>query len=333
MSRVRFLLKRTAQTVFMLWFVLTFLFFFFRLLPGDFTDIMLYQGAGQETVEQFKQNWGLNDPLYIQYWSYLTNFVVGDFGTSLQFRQPVWEFVQMKIFNSFILVAPAITFAYLLGGILGGYIGSKRGSLLERIGIPPVVFLGAIPEFITAIFLIIIFAGLFNIFPTSGMVSPSVQSSLGANAAWYEQYLTVNFLSHYILPFAAVVCRYAYLPVLIMRTSVVEVRGQDFFFYNKMTGLPGGKRLKHLLEHSSLPLITLYPVSMTRAVGGLVLIETVFNWPGIGFTLVQSVLSRDFPVVQFVFFLVAAWVILANFVVDLIYGVIDPRVSVGESST
>jgi peptide/nickel transport system permease protein len=85
-----------------------------------------------------------------------------------------------------------------------------------------------------------------------------------------------------------------------------------------------------MLKHASLPLITLYPVSMTRAIGGLVLIEIVFNWPGIGFTLVQAVLSRDFPVVQFVFFLVAAFVIVANFGVDIIYGIIDPRVSVGE---
>lgn len=332
MSRAWYLVKRTAQTIFMLWFVATFLFFFFRLLPGDFTDIMLFQGAGEETIQEFKENWGLNDPLLVQYWNYITNFAVGDFGTSLQFRKPVWDFVQMKIFNSFILVAPAITAAYLFGGILGGFIGSKRGSILEKLGIPPIVFLGAIPEFITAIFLIIIFAGVFNIFPTSGMVSPSVQSQISANAAWYEQYLTVNFLSHYILPFTAVMFRYAYLPVLIMRTSVVEVKGQDFFFYNKMTGLPGGKRLKHLLKHSSLPLITLYPVSMTRAIGGLVLVETVFNWPGIGFALVQSVLSRDFPVVQFVFFLVAAWVILSNFAVDMIYGVIDPRVSVDEGS-
>ena len=329
MSRARFLAKRTVQTVFMLWLILTFLFFFFRLLPGDFTDIMVYRGASEETVRAFRENWGLDDPLHIQYMRYLGNFVVGDVGTSLQFRQPVWEFVKMKIFNSFILVAPGITTAYLLGGIWGGFLGSKRGSRLEKWGLPPIVFLGAFPTFVTSIFLIIIFAGVFNLLPTSGMFG-FASASQYADAPWWRPYLTVDFGQHYILPFGAVLLRYAYLPVLIMRTSVVEVMGQGFFFYHRMTGIPGAQRLQHLLKHASLPLITLYPVSMTRAIGGLVLIEIVFNWPGIGFTLVQAVLSRDFPVVQFVFFLVAAFVIIANFGVDVIYGVIDPRVSVGE---
>lgn len=329
MSRARFLAVRTLQTVFMLWLVLTFLFFFFRLLPGDFTDIMVFRGASEESIQRFRENWGLNDPLYVQYYRYIINFATGDVGTSLQFRQPVWDYVKLKIFNSFILVAPGITIAYFLGGIWGGTIGSKRGSRLEKYGIPPVVFLGAIPEFVTSIFLIIIFAGFFDVLPTSGMFSFATSSAF-ADAPWWRPYLTLDFLTHYLLPFTAVLLRYAYLPVLIMRTSVVEVSGQDFFFYHKMTGLPGIARLRHLLKHSSLPLITLYPVSMTRALGGLVLIEVVFNWPGIGFTLVQSVLSRDYPVVQFVFFLVAAWVIIANFGVDVIYGIIDPRVSVGE---
>jgi hypothetical protein len=174
---------------------------------------------------------------------------------------------------------------------------------------------GAFPTFVTSIFLIIIFACVLNVLPTSGMFGFQTSSQY-ADAAWWRPYLTVDFGQHYILPFAAVLLRYAYLPVLIMRTSVVEVIGQGFFFYHRMTGLPGGQRLQHLLKHASLPLITLYPVSMTRAIGGLVLIEIVFNWPGIGFTLVQAVPSRDFPVVQFVFFLVAAFVIVANFGVE-----------------
>jgi peptide/nickel transport system permease protein len=113
-----------------------------------------------------------------------------------------------------------------------------------------------------------------------------------------------------------------------MRTSVVEVMGQDFIYYHKVTGLPYISKLKHIGKHAILPVITLYPVSMTRAISGLVLIELVFNWPGIGFALVQGVLQRDFPVVQFVFFITAAMVVIANFGVDLLYGIIDPRISV-----
>lgn len=329
MSRARYLLVRTLQTVFMLWLVLTFIFFFFRLLPGNFTDIMMYRGASPETIAAFEERWGLNDPLHIQYLRYVGNFIVGDVGTSLQFRQPVWEFVKMKIFNSFILVAPGITFTYIVGALVGGYLGRNRGQTTEKYGLPPIVFAGAFPEFFIAIVLIIVFAGWFNFFPTSGMFG---FQSIGqfADASWWRPYFTLDFAHHYFLPFTAVVFRYLFLPVLIMRTSVVEVLGQDFFFYHRMTGIPGRAQMRHLLKHASLPVITLYPVSMTRAIGGLVLIEIVFNWPGIGFALVQGVLSRDYPVVQFVFFLVAAFVIIANFAVDMIYGIIDPRVSVSE---
>lgn len=313
--------------MFLLWAMLTLLFVFFRLMPGDYTDIMLAQGASASAVANFEANWGLNDPLYVQYWRYLTNFVTLDAGTSLQFRVPVVEYVRMKLFNSIVLIAPAITVAYLLGSALGTLAGTKRGSLTEKFGIVPVIFVGAFPAFFISIVLVIVFAGWFDLFPTGGMTTTGTTD---ATDVWWARYWSFDFAHHYVLPFVAVVLRYLYLPTLIMRTSVVEVLGQDFSYYYRMTGIPKMKRRVHIARHASLPVITLYPVSMTRAIGGLVLIETVFNWPGIGYTLIQAVLARDFPVVQFVFFLVAAFVIVSNFAVDIIYGMIDPRVSVDD---
>jgi peptide/nickel transport system permease protein len=117
-----------------------------------------------------------------------------------------------------------------------------------------------------------------------------------------------------------------------MRTSVVEVLGQGFMYYHRVTGMPKIERLKMLARHSSLPVITLYPISMTRAIGGLVLVESVFNWPGVGFLLVQAVSARDYPVLMFVFMLVGIFIVLANYLVDIVYGIIDPRVQVGETN-
>lgn len=325
MSRQRYLAKRVLQTAFMLWVVITFLFFFFRLLPGSFLDIMTFQGASPETIERLRQKWGLNDPLYVQYGRYLWNMLNADAGISLQYRQPVWEYVKMRILNSFVLIAPGITFAYLVGSLIGAVMGTKRGSWFEKHGLIPIIFAGSFPSFFVAILLIIVFAGWLEIFPTSGMTGVGQTFD-----TWWGVYVSESFAMHYVLPFTAVVCRYLFLPTLTMRTSVVETMGQDFSFYHRMTGLSKLRRLRHVIKHSSLPVITLYPVSMTRAIGGLVLIETVFNWPGIGYTLVQAVIFRDVPVVQFVFFLVAAFVILANFSVDILYGIIDPRVSLGD---
>jgi peptide/nickel transport system permease protein len=325
-SLKRYFAVRSAQTVVMLFLVLTALFVLFRSMPGDFTTQMAAAGANEAALEQIRQKWGLDQPLYVQYFEYIANLLQGDLGESPVYRVDVWEFVKLRMFNTFILVAPAMTFTYLFGSLVGTIAGSKRGGLLERIGIVPVIATGSFPAFFTSIVLIVVFADWFNLFPTSGMLSATSPSG----GLWWEPYLTMDFAHHYVLPFTAVFLRYLFIPSLIMRTSVVEVMGQDHTEYHRLTGLPAVKRLRHVAKHASLPVITIYPVSLARALGGVVLIETVFNWPGIGFTLVEAVLGRDYPVVQFVFFVVATFVILSNFVVDLVYGVIDPRIRIDE---
>ena len=323
-SMKRYVFVRSIQTVFTLWLVLTALFVMFRSMPGDFTAQMAVAGANQEALEALRAQWGLDQPLYVQYWRYISNLAQGNLGESPVYRVPVWQFVKMRIFNTFILVAPAMTFTYILGALIGTIAGSKRGTKLEKFGLIPVIGAGSFPAFFISIVLIVVFASWLNLFPTSGMLSAG-----GSEAGtWWGPYVTPDFGIHYILPFVAVVCRYLFIPSLIMRTSVVEVMGQDYTEYHRLTGLPTAKRLRHVAKHASLPVITIYPVSLARALGGLVLVETVFNWPGIGFTLVEAVLGRDYPVVQFVFFVVAAFVIISNFLIDLLYGVIDPRIRV-----
>lgn len=330
MSRARYYLFRTLQTVFLLWVVFTFLFFFFRFLPGSYTSLMVNNGASQEAVMAFREQWGLNDPLHVQYWRTLVNFLQLDVGTSIRFRVPVWEYVRMKIFNTVILAVPGITLGYIIGTSIGAVIGERRGSKLERRVIVFLMTFGAFPGFFIAIVLIIVFGVWLDLVPTSGMLSTGVATQY-ADAPWWRPYLTTDFLMHYILPVSTIALRVVIGPTMVMRTSVVEVMGQDFSYYQRVSGLPYVSRLRHLSRHALLPVVTLYPVSVVRSISGLVLIELVFNWPGIGSALVQSVLSRDFPVVQFIFFITATLVIVANFGVDVLYGIIDPRVSVEES--
>jgi len=329
MSRTRYYAFRTVHTVFLLWLILSLLFFFFRFIPGGYTTILTQQGVTQETVEAFKSQWGLDQPLHIQYVTFLKGYLTLELGNSFQYNTSVWDFVKMRIFNSFILVAPGITLGYILGSIIGTVFGTNRDSRLEKWGLVPIIFVGAIPIFFTGIVFIIVFAQWFDLFPTGGIIDVTLLRSLEGEP-WWRMYLTKSFALHYILPFSVIVLRYIYNPTLIMRTSVVEVLGQGFAYFQRVTGLPKIRRMKHIAKHASLPVITLYPVSMTRAIGGLVLLETVFNWPGIGYTLVEAVLVRDLPVVQFVFFLVAAFVVLGNYVVDIVYGYIDPRIIVGD---
>jgi peptide/nickel transport system permease protein len=210
--------------------------------------------------------------------------------------------------------------------------GRRRGSWLDKYGVFPVTILGTVPEFFIGILLVIVFSTILGIFPSSGALSLEAARELGQNYSLLEMWTHPSFREHYVLPFSTVVLRYLFLPTLIMRTSVVEVAGQDFTYYNRIKGLKKLTQLKHLTKHASLPVITVLPASLTRAIGGMVLIEVVFNWPGIGKLLIDSVLFRDIPVVQFLFFLVATWVIIGNYIVDLLYSVIDPRITVEGAS-
>jgi len=318
--------KRTLRTVFVLWVILTFLFFFFRLMPGDYTTLMLNQGASEEAVAQLREKWGLDDPLYVQYYRYVTNLVLLDAGTSLQNRIPVWEYVKPRMFNTLVLALPGLTASYVIGGVIGSFVGDMRGSRTERAVVTVVTLIGSFPGFFTAILAIMLLSVWIPIFPTSGMVS--TQTSV--QYVWWRRYLTSDFLYHWTLPMSVVALRYMFGPTLIMRTSYVEVTGQDVAYYQKISGLPYVDRVRHLGRHAILPLITLYPISIVQAVSGLVLIELVFNWPGLGLTIVEGIRARDFPVIQFVFFIVAAIVVIANFAVDIVYGIIDPRIAVGE---
>lgn len=328
MSQIRYVFNRTIITIILIFLVATALFFFFRLMPGDFLDYLAAEGISPEQAQDVREKWGIDEPLYIQYYRYATNLLTGDMGNSFIYGISVWELTAQRIFNSFILVAPAITMAYIAGSVLGVFLGSQRGSRTEKWGVVLTSIPRSFPEFFIGIVLATIFAGTLGILPTSGMVSIELQAEISDEWLPLRILGTLDFWQHYILPFTTIFLYYLTVPTLVMRTSVVEVSGQDFLYYHRIKGLSNRIRTKQLLKHSSLPVLTLFPVSMTRAIGGMVLVEVVFNWPGIGFLLVESVLARDFPVIQFIFLLTAIWVILGNYVIDILYGVIDPRISI-----
>lgn len=327
MSRLRYFVKRTLVTFVLIFLVASGLFLFFRAMPGDYTSLLVQQGMGPEQIAVLKEKWGLNEPLYEQYFRYLRNLLTADVGESFRFGQDVWELVRPRIIHSFILVAPAITATYIIGTVLGAVIGRRRGGPLEKSSIIGVSIFHSVPEFFIGILLIAAFSQTLDIFPTSGMLSTQTSILMQDEPIW-ELFFLKEFWMHYALPFTTITLYFMQYPTLIMRNSVVEVSGQDFLHYHRLKGLPQLALLRKLIRHACLPVVTLYPISLATAISGLVLVEIVFNWPGIGRLLVDSVLARDFPVIQFVFLVAAIWIILGNFIVDLLYGVIDPRVSV-----
>lgn len=323
----RYLVTRVAVSVVLLFLILTFLFILFRSLPGTYADVLVAEGIPPDDARALEEQWGLHDPLYIQYYRYIVNFIMLDPGISFASGRPVTDVVRMPLLHSALLVGPAITFVYVAGAIAGVVFGSKKGTPLDKFGALPAIFTGMIPEFFTSILLLVIFASWLGWFPSFGMLQAETYR-LYSDAPWWRRYLTLDFAHHYILPFSAIVLRFLYFPTLLMRTETVENLNSPHMAYHRMKGLPAFNRYKHLAKNSILPIITMYPLSLTQAIGGLVLVEVVFSWPGMGFLLVESVFSRDYPVVQFVFFLIAAAIVVSNVVVDFVYTLIDPRIEI-----
>lgn len=327
MSRATYFLKRTLQMGVVFVLILTFLFFLFRLLPGDATALMVKEGADPETIAAFRERWRLDEPMHVQFYYYVTNLLSGDAGSSIRYQVPVWEFVKFRMLNSAILIAPAVTAGFLIGSVSGTIYG-WGSSFVERVGITFAIFVGTIPLFFWSILAILTFGSWLDWVPTAGMTSPTL-----TRESWWGIYLTWDFARHYVLPFSVIAIAYSGLPTLLMTTSVKEIIEQGFSEYYRITGMPDRVKMMRYARHASLPVITFYPLALTRAIGGLVLVEMVFNWPGMGFALVRAVLLRDYPVAQFVFLLIAAFILVSNFVVDIVYGIIDPRVSVGSDSS
>ncbi|WP_331232303.1 ABC transporter permease [Natronorarus salvus] len=329
MVSLKYIAKRIVITIFLVWAIITFLFGLFRFMPGTYVDILTQGIADPELIEEIEEKYAVHEPLHEQYIAYMHNMLTGDMGDSFQYRDPVLEVVLPAMANSLILVLPATVIGYIIGSYVGTYMAKNRGSIQEKGAFSFATLCGTIPEFYTSMLLIVVFAVWFGLFPTSGMASIDVRAETDG---LFELMQTANFWWHYTLPASAIVIRYIYAPSLIMRTSVIETRRKEFIYYIRMTGLAPWKQTRHLMKHASLPVITAFPSELTRVIGGMVLVEVVFNWPGIGFLLVQSILVRDFPVVQFVFFLIALSVILGNFAVDIIYSIIDPRIAIDESN-
>lgn len=324
MSRVGYYARRVVVTVVLIFAVATFLFFAFRLMPGDYATMLAGSGATQEQMDQLRAQWGLNQPLYVQYYQYMANLLTGNAGISRATGEPVIATVGRSFWNTAVIAIPALLLAFVVGSVYGALMGNKPGSSLEKYGIiPPTVF-GTTPDFFLGIILLVLFWGWLGWLPSGGLAGLETYRAVDEH---HQIYLTTDFLKHATLPFLTITLKYLYYPALIMRGSVVEVRGQEFAVYQRLLGLKDRTRFKHIMKHASLPVITVLPALTATSVSAQVLIEIVFNWPGLGLLLLESVLQRDTPVIQFLFLVIATWIIVGNFVVDIAYTLIDPRIT------
>jgi peptide/nickel transport system permease protein len=222
-----------------------------------------------------------------------------------------------------ILMGVSILSAILVGGAVGTYCGWKRGGVIEKISIIITLFLRSVPIYWLGIMLLSIFVFWLGWFPGGGM------HSLGFfTDSFWGKYLSLDFLRHLLLPGFCAFLTYLCDPLMIMRGSILEVQGEDYIELARGKGLSEWQVMfKHGMRNAILPLITYVAILVGFAFGGQVLLETVFSWPGMGREMVLAVTRQDYPVCQAAFFLMATVTVMMNFIVDLLYGLLDPRIT------
>jgi peptide/nickel transport system permease protein len=318
----RYLARRTVHTAVTLLLLLIFMFTLFRLIPGDPTTLML--GSGElplEAQQRLRAMWGLDQPQWRQFIDYVLNLMQGNLGLSFYYRRPVLEVVQPMLENTLLLMTPVVVLAIGIGIAAGTWLGWRRGSRAEEIGALLALIPRALPVFWIGIILLALFAYQLRWFPIAGMR----ETFFFPENAW-QALPGYDVARHLVLPIVTGVLVTMADPLMIQRTALLEVRGEDFMILARARGLSDRAQRRLARRNAILPVLTYSAIMVGFAFGGQVLLEVVFNWPGIGRMMVESITQRDYPVAQATFFLMAVAVVFMNLVVDLAYGWLDPRI-------
>ena len=308
-------------------FVLVFNFFLFRVLPGDpAKNLTRNRLVPAEQVEVLRESFGLGKPLPQQFASYVGDTLTGDLGISYKFRRPVSEVIAERIWPTVLLLGLSTVLSTVIGlwiGIRGAW---RRGSVFDRVSLGASLALYAMPEFWLGILLLILFGvgvgGFPGLFPTGGLSSPNTELASLAGI--------VDVARHLFLPCLTLTLAYIAEYALVMRSSLLDELGEEYLTTARAKGLRDALVLRrHAVPNALLPTTTLIFLNLGFVVSGAITIETVYSWPGLGLLSYEALRTPDYPLLQGVFLLFSAAVILANVVADLLYASLDPRVRTG----
>jgi len=300
----RFVLKRLGFAIVSL-FLLSLTIFVFVRLTGDPAVLLVEPGASAADLAEIRTQFGLDRPLWVQYGSFVTHMLRGDFGQSFYYRTPVFELYLSRLPHSLLLAAVAMAFSLVIG-IPTGVIAAVRvnrwwdsaGKVFALLGL-------SLPSFWVGLLMILFFSVYLGWLPSSGS----------------------GTALHVIMPAFALGWYFAAAHMRLTRSSMLEVLGSEYVKLARLKGLPEALVIgKHALKNALIPVLTLAGINLVLMVNVAVVVETVFAWPGIGRLLYEGIAFRDFPIVQATVLLGGAMIVVVNLVVDILYAVIDPRI-------
>ena len=311
----RYLARRLLLLVPVLVGVSIVIFGVLHLSPGDPAEIMLGSQATKEDLVRLRESLGLNEPLPIQYVHWMGHVVRGDLGRSIWMKRPVLPEVLGRLGATLLLTGTALLLSTAGGLALGVASAAWPRSLLDRLSAVASLFGASMPSFWLGIVLMVIFALWLGWLPASGMYASYGGGGVG------------DLLSHQILPAVTLAAASITIIARLTRSTMLETLGQDFVRTARAKGVAeSGVLLRHGLKNALIPIVTVVGVQAGYLLGGAVLTETVFAWPGVGTLMVQGILARDFPLVQGCVLVVALAFAVINLAVDLLYAWLDPRI-------
>ncbi|HHN93533.1 MAG TPA: ABC transporter permease [Anaerolineae bacterium] len=316
-----YLIRRSLETLLIFFLVATLNFFLPRVIPGDPAERFYADPrVSPEDKARIMAQFGLDKPLPEQFWLYLKNMARGDMGISFNHRRPVMEVIASRIPHTLILTLSAFIISLVLGLPLGAYAAWKRGGPLDMAVLSTSIVFSAIPSFWFALLLLMVFAFYWPVLPAYGMTDPNLTP--GLNLAY-----VLSLARHAVLPVGTLATLETMRYAILMRSSMIETLGKPYIIVARSKGLTERMILfRHVVRNAMLPVITSLGMKLPALLGGVVIIESIFSWEGMGQLILTSSRSLDYPLMQGVFLLLAALTLLGNFLADISYALFDPRV-------
>ena len=320
------------------WLLITLLFGFLlnfflpRLMPGDpvavitqrVTQGMQSQAGIQAVYEEYQELFGTNKPMLTQFLLYIKNVVKGDFGTSFsQYPRPVADILGSSIWWTIMLQLPAIIVGWLIGNVLGVVAAYRRGGY-DKVAMPASIFVSSLPAFGMSIILLVIFAVQLKWLPTSGGYGVSMIPN------WSWPFIWSVFV-HYQLPFWSIVLIIIGGQAIGMRSMAIYELNADYVKFSRFMGIKDNVIIRYVFRNAMLPQITGLALAVGTIVGGALVAEIIFSYPGLGTTILSAIRNQDYPLISATTLIITLMVLIATFTIEIMYGFIDPRIKAAQS--
>jgi peptide/nickel transport system permease protein len=308
-------------------------FMLMHLAPGDPVTLLLGDDASPADVERVRREWGLDQPLLVQYWQFISRAMVGDFGRSIKFGEPVTKLVLERLPATVELATTSLLVAILISIPIGVYSAMKRDTLIDHAGTGLALIGVSLPNFWLGIMLIYFLGGQWNLLPVAGRIEYGIDIKPITKLYLVDSVLTGNLegfwstIKHLVMPAITLGTALAAIVTRITRSSVLEVMRQEYVMTARAKGLSESVVIwRHILRNALITVITILGLQLGALLNGSVITETVFSYPGIGDLLIQSISVRDYRLTQVLILFFGAIYFVVNMLVDVLYTLVDPRI-------